>query len=138
MAWPKTRISPPSGVIRPISMRRVVVLPAPFGPSRPRTWPFSTRNDRSRTAHRSADFAYRLLRSVIWSGTWASSGSGAGGVVRRRPVSRGPRAGAAPASGSHQTQAGSGVAAVVTPGAVGTDRSPLRETVYVAGAAGDA
>ena len=41
MACPKTRISPSSGLIRPISMRRVVVLPAPFGPSRPRTWPLA-------------------------------------------------------------------------------------------------
>ena len=78
MAWPKTRISPASGRISPISMRRVVVLPAPLGPSRPSTWPFSTRKDRSRTAYRSADLAYRLVRPVISSGTSASAGSGAG------------------------------------------------------------
>ena len=64
------------GVIRPISMRSVVVLPAPFGPSRPSTWPCSTRKDRSRTAYRSADLAYRLLSPVICSGTSASAGSG--------------------------------------------------------------
>ena len=38
-AWPKIRISPASGWIRPISIRSVVVLPAPLGPSRPSTWP---------------------------------------------------------------------------------------------------
>ncbi|CAM5252236.1 hypothetical protein SALBM311S_00680 [Streptomyces alboniger] len=138
MAWPKTRISPASGLIRPISMRRVVVLPAPFGPRRPRTCPFSTRKVRSRTAYRSADFAYRLLRSVIWSGTSASAGSGAGAVVRRRAVRSRARATAAPASGSHHTQAGSGAVALVWLRAVGTFRSPLRETVYVAGVAGEA
>lgn len=49
-ACPNTRISPASGVISPISIRKVVVFPAPLGPSRPSTWPFSTRNDRSFTA----------------------------------------------------------------------------------------
>ena len=34
-------------------LRIVVVLPAPFGPTRPRTSPGSTRNDRPRTAGRS-------------------------------------------------------------------------------------
>lgn len=41
-------------------------------------------------------------------------------------------------TGSHTTQAGSGAAAVVTPGAVGTVRSLLSAAVYVAGAAGEA
>src|SRR5690348_17636372 len=110
-------------------MRRVVVLPAPLGPSRPSTWPFSTRKDSSRTAYRSADFAYRLLKSLMTSGTSASSGSGAGPAVRRRAVSSRASATAAPAAGSHQTQAGRDAAAVVTAGAVGTLSAPLRETV---------
>ncbi len=119
-------------------MRRVVVLPAPFGPRRPRTWPFSTPKERSRTAYRSVEPAYRLPRPVIRSGTSASSGSGAGAVVLRRPVTSRTRASTAPVTGSHQTHAGSGAAAVSTPGAVGTVRPLLRETVYVAGSAGEA
>src|SRR5215207_5655696 len=41
---------PPVGRSSPSSMRSVVVLPAPFGPSRPYTSPAATVNDRSSTA----------------------------------------------------------------------------------------
>ena len=117
MAWPKTRISPASGVIRPISMRRVVVLPAPLGPSRPSTWPFSTRKDRSRTAYRSADLAYRLVRPVICSGHFGEPGSGAGAAVRRRAVSsRASARPAAPAAGSPRSTRAAAAAASVTRG----------------------
>ncbi len=48
--WPNTLISPEVGVIKPITIRNVVVLPAPFGPSRPSTMPGSTSNETSVTA----------------------------------------------------------------------------------------
>ena len=39
---PSTRAVPAVGSDRPRSIRMVVVLPAPFGPSRPKTWPWRT------------------------------------------------------------------------------------------------
>ena len=100
--WPKMRISPASGWISPISMRSVVVLPAPLGPSRPSTWPRSTRNDRSSTA--SSPLPYALVRPVIRSGTSAVRGRrrgrrGGGGARRAagRPRPR-RRPAAAPTS----------------------------------------
>ncbi len=122
----------------PISIRRVVVLPAPFGPSRPSTWPFSTWKPRSRTAYRSVAPAYFLARPVIRSGTSARSGSGAGAVERLRAVSSRTAATSSPAAGSTQVHQGSEAAAVFTAGAVGTVSGPSRVTVYVAGSAGDA
>ncbi|MFI6522026.1 hypothetical protein ACIBF1_41210 [Spirillospora sp. NPDC050679] len=99
-------------------MRSEVVLPAPFGPSRPSTWPFSTRNDRSDTAR--CPLLYALVRPVIWSGTSASSGSYSGAGSRRRPVSTMPAATASATSGSAHTHAGSGAACVRSAGTVGT------------------
>src|SRR5262245_32533960 len=48
-----TRTSPAVGAMRPPSIRRVVVLPAPFGPSRPKISPGATRKETSATAVRS-------------------------------------------------------------------------------------
>ena len=50
---PKTSASPSVGRARPSSRRRVVVLPAPFGPRKPVTLPAPTSKDRSLTAVRS-------------------------------------------------------------------------------------
>lgn len=47
---PNAVIVPAVGAIRPMSMRSTVVLPAPFGPSRPSTAPRGTVNDTSDTA----------------------------------------------------------------------------------------
>ena len=72
-ACPKTRISPASGRIRPISMRRVVVLPAPFGPEQAEH--LALLDPEGQVPHRVAvarTCAYRLLRPVICSGTSAS------------------------------------------------------------------
>src|SRR5207302_966461 len=52
---PRIDASPAVGWTRPSRMRRVVVLPAPFGPSRPHTWPCSTEKLRSSTARTSAE-----------------------------------------------------------------------------------
>src|SRR5262249_27061646 len=46
-------INPLSGAIILTSILIVVVLPAPFGPSRPKVVPFRTSNDKSRTAYMS-------------------------------------------------------------------------------------
>ena len=46
---PHRRIVPASGAAMPSSMRSVVVLPAPFGPSRPKHSPCWTWNDRPST-----------------------------------------------------------------------------------------
>src|SRR5579871_5714568 len=47
---PANRISPPSGRSAPATRPNVVVLPEPFGPSRPRISPESIVKDRSSTA----------------------------------------------------------------------------------------
>ncbi len=50
---PSTTIWPEVGGIRPSTMRSVVVLPAPFGPRKPKMQPGSTAKERSRTASNS-------------------------------------------------------------------------------------
>ena len=50
IAWPRIFAVPPVGRIRPISVRIVVVLPAPFGPTKPKMWPRSTANETPRSA----------------------------------------------------------------------------------------
>src|SRR2546425_9240210 len=57
---PPTRIAPPVGRTMPTMLRKVVVFPAPFGPTSPSTSPGATLNDRSRTA---ATAPYDLVRS---------------------------------------------------------------------------
>src|SRR3954470_4720411 len=57
---PSTETSPASRGRRPSRISTVVVFPAPFGPSRPKTWPLSTSKSRPRTASRGP---YDLVRS---------------------------------------------------------------------------
>ena len=45
MSKPATVAVPPVGVRKHVSMRMVVVLPAPFGPRKPTIWPFWTSNE---------------------------------------------------------------------------------------------
>src|SRR5258707_6018087 len=49
-SWPQMRMEPRVGGIMPARQRRVVVLPAPLGPTRPRTSPGWTEKDTSLTA----------------------------------------------------------------------------------------
>ena len=56
---PSTRTVPLVAGMKPVMIRMVVVLPAPFGPRNPRIWPGTAVNDTSCTATRSP---YRLLR----------------------------------------------------------------------------
>src|SRR3954465_11345539 len=62
---PSTRTSPLSGVTSPAIIETVVVLPAPFGPSRPTSVPRSTVNDTSSTATSEPnDFRRGLMGSM--------------------------------------------------------------------------
>ena len=51
---PSTRTSPEEGSINPASMRRVVVLPAPFGPSSAKISPGTRSKETSSTASRAS------------------------------------------------------------------------------------
>ena len=61
---PSTRTSPCSGVISPAIIDTVVVLPAPFGPSRPTSCPRSTENETPSTA---TSVPHDLRRSLMSS-----------------------------------------------------------------------
>src|SRR6202007_1807494 len=50
MAWPPMLILPEVGGMKPVTMRMVVDLPAPFGPRKPSTSPRSTLKEMSSTA----------------------------------------------------------------------------------------
>ena len=52
-AWPNTSICPESGAVMFMIMRRVEVLPAPFGPSRPKMLPAGTASETPSTATKS-------------------------------------------------------------------------------------
>src|SRR4051812_7020920 len=60
MSWPAISIFPADGVMMPQRQRSVVVLPAPFGPTRPSTSPGPMSKLRWLTAVR---LAYSLVRS---------------------------------------------------------------------------
>src|SRR5260221_8614324 len=62
---PAIRTSPRSGVSSPAAIETVVVLPAPFGPSRPTIWPARTENDTSVTATSDPNDFRRFLISSI-------------------------------------------------------------------------
>src|SRR5579875_2455891 len=64
---PFTRTRPAVGLSSPRIIRIVVVLPAPFGPRNPVTFPGSTRNDRLSTASVSPKRLVRPFASIIES-----------------------------------------------------------------------
>ncbi len=64
---PQTRASPAVGVSSVTSIRNVVVLPAPFGPRKPKTWPVSTRRSTPRTASTAVSPLPKLLRNPVVS-----------------------------------------------------------------------
>src|SRR5215813_9886526 len=51
------------GRTRPHSMRMVVLLPAPLGPRKPKTWPAPTSSVTPRTA---TNLPYRLVSPAAW------------------------------------------------------------------------
>src|SRR6266496_4327390 len=79
--WPRISIVPESGPRTFITMRRVVVLPAPFGPSSPNTLPRGTSRDRSFTATWPANALVTPRRRIAVSltGPMLSQGSHARG-----------------------------------------------------------
>ena len=50
MSWPAITAVPSVGGRKPVSMRMVVVLPAPFGPRKPTTSPLPIENVTASTA----------------------------------------------------------------------------------------
>src|SRR5665648_109766 len=72
--WPSTVMVPSSAGIRPATMEMIVVLPAPFGPSRPYVSLGAIRNETPSTAVRSP---YRRTRS--WTTRTSSGDVSAGG-----------------------------------------------------------
>src|ERR1700680_2491956 len=74
---------PPVGTRMPIMMRIVVVLPAPLGPRKPKTSPFSMEKSRSRTAVNSPYFLLRCSNAIM-SGPIAAVLTRQGLVARDR------------------------------------------------------
>jgi hypothetical protein len=64
MSWPATRPVPLVGTLNVVSIRVVVVLPAPFGPSRPSTVPCGTTKLTPSTATLSSNFLTRSMASI--------------------------------------------------------------------------
>lgn len=81
---PSTTIDPLSGSMRPATMRRVVVLPHPLGPSKETMVPLGTSSDRSLTT---ALEPYDLLsRSIRSPANWSVARPGPLAVLTPNPV----------------------------------------------------
>src|SRR4030042_6535065 len=70
ISFPIKRILPASGFRMPVISRNNVVLPAPFGPIRPRIWALSMENPMSLTARRPPKF---LVSPLIVRKDWVIS-----------------------------------------------------------------
>src|SRR5829696_5876952 len=89
---PSTTAAPAVGATRPVIIRIVVVLPAPFGPRKPVTVPGSSVNETSSTTVRSPYFLVSPL-TVIMVASVATGLSGLGARQRREaPWPRRPEA----------------------------------------------
>src|SRR5437868_15132602 len=64
-SYPPTEIAPEVGGMKPVIMRMVVDLPAPFGPRKPSTSPFSTLNEIPSTARFGPKVLTRLSILII-------------------------------------------------------------------------
>src|SRR3954451_10805394 len=102
---PSSSTRPDSGAVSPTTMENVVVLPAPFGPSRPMTSPDAISRLTPRTTVRPPeDFVTPRVHSVD---------------IQRDPVpDPGGRAGAAVAPGAPDTPVSRGVEGPVIPHAI--------------------
>src|SRR5215210_2371059 len=74
MLKPPTEISPAEGGMNPVIIRMVVDLPAPFGPRKPSTSPFSTVKETPFTATFGPN-AFCRLRTVIMPGEPVRAGT---------------------------------------------------------------
>src|SRR5262249_39666727 len=81
-SWPATQAWPPVGSMRPQSIRSVVVLPAPSGPTRPKISPRATSTVRRSTAVRSQNLRVSSCVLMITSGTLLQDQLRVGGHVR--------------------------------------------------------
>src|SRR4051794_19401584 len=86
---PLTRTSPEVGSDRPAITRIVVVLPAPFGPRKPKISPGATERLRSSTATKSLYFFVRCWMSII--GLRGYAVAGLRGPTRRDRATAQPR-----------------------------------------------
>ena len=99
---PRTEIAPESGTCRPSIISIVVVLPAPFGPSRPKISPFRTWNETPPTAltvpydFRTSSTAMTASASVAPEAAVAVSGDAQSGAVSLPPGGPAPSGGPAP------------------------------------------
>src|SRR5947207_15036159 len=64
-SYPPTEMEPEVGGMKPVIMRMVVDLPAPLGPRKPRTSPFSTVNEMPSTARFAPKAFTRLSMRII-------------------------------------------------------------------------
>src|SRR4051812_34279331 len=71
---PPTRTLPEVGSDSPAMIRMVVVLPAPFGPRKPKISPGRTESERSFTAMNSPYFLVRLRISITGAGYYRLGG----------------------------------------------------------------
>jgi hypothetical protein len=67
MLKPQTEIDPKVGFVKPVKARMVVVLPAPFGPKKPKISPLSMLRFRFSTAQTSLYCLVRLRVSIAFS-----------------------------------------------------------------------
>src|SRR5262245_14416445 len=74
-SWPPTLTFPSVGGMKPVIMRMVVDLPAPFGHSKPRTWPRSTVKEIPSTARLVRKDLTRLSILIIAAPVGVTSGS---------------------------------------------------------------
>ena len=80
-SWPRISTRPPSGRSSPVAIDRVVVLPAPFGPTTPNIEPRGTVSVRSSTARWLPKFFVSSLSCM--AGALAGPDGGVGGCSNR-------------------------------------------------------
>ena len=73
-SWPSSRTEPVNGSMKPDIRLNTVVLPAPFGPIRPRISPWFNTKERSDTARRPPKSLERLLTSSNAMAAYARCG----------------------------------------------------------------
>src|SRR3954454_154083 len=94
-ATPLISTDPPVGRASPVISRSVVVLPAPFGPSNPKTDPAGTSRSSRSTARTPPPAVKRLVNPRQTTVTGASDGGGSGRPLTP-PAARWSGTGSAP------------------------------------------
>src|ERR1700739_402226 len=90
MSNPATEAVPPVGVRKQVTIRIVVVFPAPFGPRNPTIWPFWTSNEIWSTAVVRAYFFVSsltvIIRFLLETDAWETVLVPQRGITLRRPI----------------------------------------------------